>query len=531
MVVEKESENPTACGAPWGVPAMMEPGGALPDTDGIFKKLTETTASAIMIYQEERWIYANPAAERMTGYASDELKDMKFWDICHAADREFIKKRGEARKRGESLDSRFELRFIRKNGEERWVDVTGDVIMLRGQRSGIVTAFDITERKRMESQLLQAQKMEAIGTLAGGIAHDFNNLLMGIQGYTSLMLLMTDGDSPFHDKLKAIQEQVQKGANLTRQLLGFARGGAYDVKPTNMNKFLDKSADLFGRTRKEIFICKKYENSIWKVNIDRGRFDQVFLNLFINAWQAMPGGGEICLETKNMHIQENDTKPLGMKAGRYVRISVADNGMGMDEKTRQRIFDPFFTTKELGQGTGLGLTSAYGIIRNSGGFIEVHSEKGQGSTFNIFLPTSDRSSVETKETFADELEMGHETILVVDDEISNIEVMKNILETLGYRVMAAGSGQEAVAVYREKRGQIDLVILDLIMPGMGGGKAFDMLRGINPRLKILLASGYSVDGEAREILNRGCDGFIQKPFKISILSNMIRKMLAGESKS
>jgi PAS domain S-box-containing protein len=524
MVVEKESENPTACGAPWGVPAMMEPGGALPDTDGIFKKLAETTASAIMIYQEERWIYANPAAERMTGYASDELKDMKFWDICHAADREFIKKRGEARKRGESLDSRFELRFIRKNGEERWVDVTGDVIMLRGQRSGIVTAFDITERKRMESQLLQAQKMEAIGTLAGGIAHDFNNLLMGILGNASLAMMDMTQDDRNYERMQRIETQVLSGANLTKQLLGFARGGRYEVKPTDINGIIAHSVEMFGRTRKEISIEMKFDENIWNVEVDRGQMEQVFINLFLNASHAMPEGGDLCLETKNVSFDKGDVGGETFPPGKYVRIIVADTGVGMDEKTLNRIFDPFFTTRQMGRGTGLGLSMVYGIVRGHGGGISVESAPGRGTRFLIYLPASQRETAEERMALV-EVRRGTETILLVEDEAAVMDVGGELLESIGHRVFKARNGSEALALYREKRAEIDIVILDMIMPGISGSQIFDRLKEMNPEIRVILASGYSINGEAQEIMDRGCCGFLQKPFSMASLSGIIREVM------
>ena len=212
-----------------------------------------------------------------------------------------------------------------------------------------------SERKRLESQLHQAQKMEAIGTLAGGIAHDFNNLLMGIQGVASLMMLEFDPSHPCYERLKLIEDQVKSGADLTRQLLGFARGGRYEVKPTNINELVEKTSTLFGRTRKEIAIHRKYEKNVWTLEVDHGQMEQVFLNLYLNAWQAMPGGGSISVATQNCILGNDDTLSDTVKPGRYVKISVADTGMGMDDKTRERIFDPFFTTKAIGRGTGLGL--------------------------------------------------------------------------------------------------------------------------------------------------------------------------------
>jgi two-component system, cell cycle sensor histidine kinase and response regulator CckA len=395
----------------------------------------------------------------------------------------------------------------------------------------LIASTDIThlkeaeeEKKKLQTQLIQFQKMEAIGTLAGGIAHDFNNILMGIQGYISLLLYDLNPEHPYRVKLSNIETYIKRGADLTRQLLGFAQGGKYDVMPTDMNDLLGKNAELFGRTRKEISISRHFAANLWSVDVDQGQMDQVFLNLFINASQAMPGGGNLDLQTDNVIFGEADVKLLSLKQGRYVKISVTDNGVGMDSKTLEKVFDPFFTTKPKGVGTGLGLASAYGIVKNHGGGIHVYSEPGKGATFHVYLPASDqRPSASAKRE--EEILTGRETILVVDDEKINITAMVEMLEMLHYRVLPVGSGQEAVAVYMEKGRQIDLIILDMIMPGISGGRTFDILREINPDLDVILASGYSAGGEARQILNRGCRGFIQKPFQLQELSQKVREVL------
>jgi CheY-like chemotaxis protein len=366
--------------------------------------------------------------------------------------------------------------------------------------------------------------MEAIGTLAGGIAHDFNNILMGLQGHVSMLLYDLPSDHPYRQKLENMESYIHRGADLTKQLLGFARGGKYDVKPVCMNDLLAKSADLFGRTRKEITIYRRFAEDLWSVEADRGQMDQVFLNLFINASQAMPGGGNLDLATENVFFGKEDVKLVGVTEGRYVRITVTDDGMGMDAKLIERIFDPFFTTKPKGIGTGLGLSSAYGIIKNHGGGIHVYSEPGKGTTVKVYLPASEAKPA-LKEERRGEILTGSETILVVDDEQINISVMREMLEMLRYRVIPAGSGQEAVAAYMEKKGSIDLVILDMIMPGIGGGRTFDILREIDPEVAVILASGYSAEGEARTIINRGCRGFIQKPFQLQELSRKVRQAL------
>ncbi|MEE8300177.1 MAG: response regulator, partial [Desulfatiglandales bacterium] len=356
------------------------------------------------------------------------------------------------------------------------------------------------------------------------IAHDFNNLLMGIQGYTSLMLLDIDPTHPYYEKLKGIEKQVKSGAELTRQLLGFARRGKYEVKPTNINDLIEKSSNMFGRTRKEIRISRSYEKDVWTVEADQGQIEHALLNLYVNAWQAMPGSGELYLETENVTIDVNYIAPYHVKPGRYVKISVADTGMGMDSATQQRIFDPFFTTKEMRRGTGLGLASVYGIIKNHGGIINVSSKKGEGTTFNIYLPASEKEVIEEKNPPA-EISKWSEGVLLVDDEDMIIDVGSQLLKKMGYKVLSAKSGKEAIQLYKENKDKIDIVILDMIMPDMGGGATYDRLKEINPDIKVLLSSGYSIDGQATQILKRGCNSFIQKPFGMKGLSNKIRGIL------
>ncbi len=383
------------------------------------------------------------------------------------------------------------------------------------------------EHKKLQAQLQQANKMEAIGTLAGGIAHDFNNLLMGIQGRTSILLISKDSSHPDFEHLKGIENYTESAADLTKQLLGFARGGRYEVKPTNLNELIQIEIQMFGRTRKEIRIHGKYAEDLGSVEIDRGQIGQVLLNLYVNAWQAMPGGGDLFIETENVTLDENHLKPFSANPGKYVKISIRDTGVGMDEATRERIFDPFFTTKEMGRGTGLGLASAYGIITNHGGLINVYSKKGHGSTFSIYLPASERVSVEAQEVSGGLLK-GSETILLVDDEDMIIEVGKDLLEKIGYEVLTAKSGKEAIEIYEDNKERIDIVVLDMIMPDMSGGDAYDRIKRMDPKVKVLLSSGYSLNGSATEILDRGCNGFIQKPYKVKQLSQKLRDILDKE---
>lgn len=387
-------------------------------------------------------------------------------------------------------------------------------------------ARDIGDRKRLEAQLLQSQKMEAIGTLAGGIAHDFNNLLMGIMGRISLIKHDIDLDHPQYKHFKDIEDIAERGADLTKQLLGFALGGKYEAKPTDINKLIEKCSDMFGRTRKENRIHTTLQKNVCVVEIDRSQIEQVLLNLFVNAWHAMPGGGDIFIKTKNIRLDDDDVMHYGIKAGEFVMVSVTDTGVGMDKETRQHIFEPFFTTKKLGRGTGLGLALAYGIIKNHGGLINVNSKKGEGTTFNFYLPVVEARIVsQVRNDAEDEILHGTETILIVDDEEIIINVSREMLSNMGYNVFVAGGGKEALEIFRKDKDKITLVVLDMIMPDLSGSHVYDVLKEIKPDIKVLLSSGYSVDDQASKIMSRDCDGFIQKPFNMLQLSKTVRDVL------
>lgn len=424
--------------------------------------------------------------------------------------------------------------IIRKDGSKKILE--GSASLMRNSDNepsgfrGILR--DVTDRiqaekekERLESQVLHAQKMEAVGTLAGGIAHDFNNLLMGFQGNISLMLMDLDEEHPHSEFLHNMERYVKRGSELTRQILGFARGGKYQVKTINLNDLINKSADMFSRTKKEITIHKKFQEDLWSVEVDQGQIEQVLLNLFVNSWQAMPGGGNLFLETENVTLEENDyDKPYAISPGRYIRISISDTGIGMDKATQERIFEPFFTTKGVGRGTGLGLASTYGIIKNHNGIINVYSEKGHGATFRIYLPASKKQVIKEKAR-PESLEVGTEMILLVDDEEMVADIGKDMLEKLGYKILVAHGGTQAIKIFNANRDQVKLVILDMIMPDMSGGETFNRLKAIKPDAKILLSSGYSLNGRASKIMQQGCNGFIQKPFNLKQISRKIRKIL------
>lgn len=387
----------------------------------------------------------------------------------------------------------------------------------------------VLEQKALESMKLfhEAQKLEATSNMAGGLAHDFNNLLMGIQGNLSMMLLDTEPTHPSYDRLRNMERYVDSGAEITQQLMSFARGGGYDPKPIDLNRVVKDTSKIFGRTHRGVTIEEKNQQDIWIVEADRGQVEQVLLNIYLNALQAMDQGGELHIRTENVNLHEDFVRPYDVEPGKYVKISISDTGVGMDEAVLERIFEPFFTTKGSERGTGLGLASAYGIITNHGGIIAAESRLGEGTTFNVFLPATDRKLIQADSEVAGRITKGEETILLIDDEEMILSVGSAMMETLGYKVITAQSGQAAIDIYEKNRSDIALVVLDMIMPIMGGGEIFDRLKEIDPDIKVLLASGYMLNGQAELMLERGCNGFIQKPFKAAKLSQTIMKILGG----
>ena len=472
-----------------------------------------------------RFTFLNQSSLEHFGYSQDEIsRGINFLDVIVPEDHEKVVLNYFKYIKGENIGLN-EYTARKRDGSTFPVMAHSTLVYHNGEPAGLRGfLIDITEKKNVEQQLMRVQKMESIGTLAGGIAHDFNNLLMGILGNVSLVLMNLGESHPLFDRLKTVEEYVQRGSDLTKQLLGFAQGGKYEVKPTDLGEFVRKSSEMFGRTKKEISIHLKDPKGLWTVELDRGQMDQVLLNLFVNAWQAMPDGGDMYISVENVELDEMYVRPYEVKPGKFVKLTITDMGIGMDEATKARIFEPFFTTKERGRGTGLGLASVYGIIKNHGGFIYVESEKDLGTSFMIHLPASGKHVIE-EYAESDKVPKGHETVLLIDDEEMILDVGTELLKGLGYKVLKARGGREGLQIFEQKKYAINLVILDMIMPGFSGKETFDSLKRVDPCVKVLLSSGYSLDGQAKEIIQNGCNGFIQKPFSLGELAKKIRGIL------
>ncbi len=487
----------------------------------------ESDALFLMDNEAEQVIAANESAVRLYGYSQEELLKLHISDLSaepeatRRAMREgarHIPIRYHKKKDGTVFPSEITIRHFTWKGRSVHVAAVRDITLrLKGEK----------DRRRLAAQFHEAQKMESIGTLAGGIAHDFNNLLMSIMGNATLALMQIEPEAPGFFHLNNIKRIAKSAAELTKQLLGFARGGKYEPKPTDMNDLLEHQRQMFARTCKNISLKVSYAEDLGRVEVDRGQIEQVLLNILVNAQQAMPDGGEIHIRTENVVLDDEASLPFPFKRGAYVRLSIEDTGMGMDEMTQKRIFEPFFTTKERGRGTGLGMASVYGIVKNHGGNVHVVSEVGKGTTVLLFFPITEKELPEELKPQIEQISQGAGTILLVDDEEAIIEVTGDMIKLLGYEVLVARSGQQALDLYSEKNDEIDLVILDVVMPKMGGKETFERLKKINQDVKVLVSTGYNLEEKAADILDSGGKDFLQKPFELAELSVKLEKLIAS----
>jgi signal transduction histidine kinase len=423
----------------------------------------------------------------------------------------------------------YEMEILAKDGHRVSVEANSKLVYQEGVPVGVQgIARDVTERKLLEEQLRQSQKMEAIGQLAGGVAHDFNNLLTAINGYSSLALQRLEDGHPIKSYLEEVKKAGDRAANLTRQLLAFGRKQILQPLALNLNSVVSDMNKMLRRLiGEDILLTAKLSSDIGKVMADPGQIEQVLLNLIVNARDAMPRGGNLTIETRNVELDEEyGSKHVGVVPGKYVLLAVSDTGEGMSQEVQRRIFEPFFTTKEKGKGTGLGLSTVYGIIQQSGGNIWVYSESGKGTTFKVYLP---RVVSETAESGEKTLELaprgGTETVLLVEDEAVVRGLARRILEQAGYSVIEAAKGDEALQACEEHGDEIDLLLTDVVMPEMSGKDLADRLRSQHPELRMLFMSGYTDEAIVHHGVLDSTVEFIQKPFTPSGLLKKVRDVL------
>ena len=517
----------------------------LRETTFRFDQLAEQSRTFVWeVDAQGRYTSVSPVVEEVTGHRPEELVGKRFVEVCPEGERaEYLEIFDRAVNHGHRLFMPLKS-ILARNGTEVWVNSSG--VPLLDDRARIYGFHgrdsDITERvlaerekEQLQSQLLHAQKMEAIGTMAGGVAHDFNNLLQVMNGYAQLLLTRKAPDDPDRNALEQINNSGKRAASLVHQLLTFSRKLESRPLPMDLNQEILETEKMWRQTfRRMIQVETTLADPLQPINADPIQIQQILLNLVGNAADAMPDGGVLRLSTENVPGDALPDELSGELSGEqkqgdtprsYVLLRVADTGCGMDRETRERIFDPFFTTKEVGKGTGLGLASVYGIVSSYNGLIQCRSEPGQGTTFMLYFPAADGvqapSPGKTESTSAG----GVETILVVDDEPEILELTREVLEGAGYSVVGAGSGEEALRIYQEQPSAVDMIILDLNMPGMGGRRCLSALLAHDPRAKVLIASGFSAQGNATELLDQGATGFIGKPYRMQELLDEVRRVL------
>ncbi|MBW2333696.1 MAG: PAS domain S-box protein [Deltaproteobacteria bacterium] len=497
----------------------------LRDSEERLKTILDSIQAGIVCINAETHtiVDANPAAIEMIGAPKEQI----IGHVCHKYICPAERGKCPITDFGQEVEQ-AERTLLTANGKEIPILKTATPILLSGQAHLLDIFIDITEKKGLEAQLQQAQKMEAIGTLAGGIAHDFNNILQAIFGYTEILLIGKGADNPDHEKLEAIETSAQRASDLTKQLLIFSRKVESKLRPMDLNKETEQVSKILERTiPKMINIELHLAENLNIINADPAQIEQILMNLGVNARDAMPNGGRLIFETEDIILDEHYCKiHLGSKPGHYVKLSISDTGHGMDKETLKHIFDPFYTTKEIGKGTGLGLAMVYGIVKSHNGYIMCYSEPDEGTIFKIYFPVIEKETerVEPKEEKFP-IKGGNETILLVDDEEAIRELGKDIITRFGYTVLIASDGETALEIYRENKKEISLVILDIIMPGMGGRKCLEELLKINPELRIIIASGYSMNGPSKEVIKAGAKGFISKPYNINQILKAVRETL------
>lgn len=511
---------------------------SLKESEERYRNTFEASPDAIIISDLEGMILreVNPGFTALTGYQRDEVLGRRLLDLDLVPNRMEFHRARQLLKEVGRLDD-FEFTFRTKGGQLRRALASSRPLTYEGRQCLVSIVKDITplkeaeqEKLRLEAQLMQARKLEAVGTLAGGVAHDFNNLLQVISGYTQLLLAEEGLDPDMKEHLSKISKSAANAVELVRQLLAFSGKLKSHKEPTDLNQRVKSTVNLLRRTiPRMIEIELDLEPNLPRIMADPTQMDQIIINLVRNASDAMPEGGRVTIRTRKVTLKPEQCQQLpGLEPGPYLRMQVSDTGHGIPEEVVSQIFDPFFTTKEQDKGIGLGLSSAYGVVENHGGRILCHSRPGQGSVFTIYLPLHEPLPLKPhKNEFVDSTEGRGETILVVDDEPAILQLAKEVLERKGYHLVLAHTGEEALEKYRRDPDGVDLVLLDLSMPGMGGKRCLEELLKLDPGVRVIIASGYAEKSRAQELMTLGALGFLAKPYRLEELLLEVRRVLAN----
>ena len=502
------------------------------EMEKIYNLVIENVHDGIVVVQDEKVRFINKHLLDISGYERDEIVNKKpFTSFVLPDDVDIIFSHYKEHLLSEKMDkpSSYSIRIVSKSGKILWILLNVIRISWNGKPATLNFLRDITSQKELEVQLLQSQKMEAIGTLAGGIAHDFNNLLQSVSGYTELLLLKKKEDDPDVKYLNNILFSSNSGRELIKQIMTFSRRVDSKLIPIDLSKEINQFRRLLRPTIPKMIDFKlKLKNNLI-INADPSQIEQVLVNIALNAKDAMPDGGRINIETFKISVDRDyiSENVLNIEPGEYALLKFSDNGSGMDKKTLGHIYEPFYTTKETGKGIGLGLSTVYGIIKNHQGFIFCNSELGAGTVFNIYIPLSEQKKVVSNDRKEENKNIigGDELILLVDDEDDIRNMASQVFTKYGYSVVTASDGEHALEIFEKDRNKINLIILDIIMPGMGGIKCLKKLLEIKPDIKIIVSSGFTPEDSEIDTLKTGAKMAISKPYSIKIMMNAIRTVL------
>lgn len=504
-----------------------------------YRLVVENANEAILIYREDRPLFFNKKALEVFGYPRARFSATPVLEVIHPEDRIKWLEQHRARLRGVAVPQMTEFRTIDASGDIRWVQASSVLVDWEGRPATLALMNDITDRvvaqgevSKLEEQLLQSQKMEAVGTLASGIAHDFNNLIQAVGGYVQVMMAKGNADKANQAYLVEVDRTLQRAGELIRSLLTFSRKVTTELRPVDLTSEVSGSVSMLKRTiPKMINIETRLATNLKLIAGDSNQLSQVLMNLATNARDSMPGGGTLTIKTANVVLDADYcSKHLDMQPGEYVLLRVSDTGFGMDKKTQTHIFEPFFTTKGVGDGTGLGLSTVYGIVSSHEGHLVCDSDPGVGTAMSIYFPVLEAERTEAQaesDDWAADFSGGDESIMLVDDEEAILKAGREILKLYGYSITTATSGEDALDAYRKQGADIDLVILDLGMPGMGGQTCLKELRKLDPEVKVIVASGYSASEHGREAIAAGAKCFICKPYRLDNMIETVRGVLDG----
>ena len=501
---------------------------ALRKSEEQYRLLVENANEGILVLQDGLITFANPAAARIVHSSRQDLQSRSFIDYVHPEDREKVSNHYQNRMSGEPSPRQYTMRLVDFQGDTVWIEANTIAISWEGRPAVLVFSTDISEKKQLELQFLQAQKMEAVGRLAGGVAHDFNNLLTSILGHSDLMRMRLRPGDPLVGDIGEIVKAANRATDLTRQLLAFSRKQIMQPKILNLNAIIsDMKKMLMRLIGEDITLETLLSPDLGRVLVDPGQIDQVIMNLVVNARDAMPKGGTLTIETGNALLDEVQVRRyIGARPGAYVLLSVKDSGLGMSEELQSHIFEPFFTTKELGKGTGLGLSTVYGIVKQSNGYIWVDSRPGQGTEFKIFLPRQEGEAESDQKPERGKVSLrGEETILLAEDNELVRGLTRSVLEHFGYQVLETKDGEEAGRMSKGYEGPIHLLLTDVVMPGISGRVLAEQLQHSRPGIKILFMSGYSEEAVLLQGMQKLGAHFLQKPFTPEELGLRVREIL------